>query len=100
MRVMEKKFEIYKDLFGAFLKKIPSDELMQKYFNHSEEGDKYDDDGFTAMQDFVCNNLKPEFNWSTGIGIIEGVEHIVEEAFINGNIKRDTWKSRYYKARK
>ncbi len=97
MRIMEKKLEIYRNLFGAFLKKFPSEELLVRYFNNSEIGDKYDDDGCLVMQDFVVNNLKPEFNWSTGIGIIEAVEHIVEEAFANGNIKRDTWTSQFYK---
>ncbi len=95
-----KKLEIHKTLFSAFLKKLPSDELFEKYFNFYEDGDRYDDDGFSDMQDFVVNNLKPEFNWSTGIGIIEGIEHIIEEAFSNGNIKRDTWESQFYKSDK
>ena len=43
-----------------------------------------DDNDFLELQDFVCENAKPW--WSTGIGILEAAEHIVEEAFANDNI--------------
>ncbi len=84
--VLEKKIKIYKTLFSLFLTKPPSDELIGKYFNHYDEGGIYNDLGFMQMQEFILSHLKSEFRWSTGLGIIEGIEHIIEEAIINDNI--------------
>lgn len=72
--------EIYlQQAIGAFTKCTPPLHLIVRYFN--VDGDD------TELQDWVGNNTKPEFFWSTCIGIIEAAEHIVKDAYSNGNIK-------------
>lgn len=44
------------------------------------------DDQHTHLQDWVNMNLPGTIAWSTGIGVIDAAEHIVEEAVGNANI--------------
>jgi len=62
---------------GAFTNETPSEELVKSY---------YDTDS-SELQDWIGQHIKSEFCWSTNIGIIEAAEHIVKEAYSNGNIK-------------
>lgn len=80
-----RRIELYSSVYALFLTKLPPKKLFDRFFNY---GLGTDDNGFTEMQDFVSYNLKKEFNWSTAIGIIEAVDHIVEEAISNGNIQK------------
>lgn len=66
----------FKQVLSLFLVKLPSDEMIKKYFTSDDCG----------LQDFVGMNLKNDFNWSTSIGIIEAAESIVKEAENNSNI--------------
>lgn len=86
MKIKKDKIETYNSVFGLFLNKVPSEELLNRYFNYFSE-DNYDDGGSTALQDFVSSNLKKEFLWASAIGIMEAVDHIVNEAISNGNIE-------------
>lgn len=68
--------EMYKEVFSLVLNKIPSDDMIINYYTSE----------CIELQSFCVNNLKENIHWSTGIGIIEGVEKIIKEAVINGNI--------------
>lgn len=72
-----KHLDKYKEVFSLLLKNTPNDEIIINYYNS---------DCF-LLQDFCVYNLKYDINWSTGIGIIEAVKLIVDEAISNGNIK-------------
>ncbi len=82
---MIRRIEIYSSIYILFLKKLPSKKIFDRFFNYRLGTD---DEGSSVMQDFVSDNLKKEFHWSTAIGIMEAVEHIVDEAVSNGNIKK------------
>jgi len=86
MKVKKDKIETYNSIFELFLNKVPSEELLNRYFNYFSE-DNYDDEGSEALQNFVSDNLKKEFLWCSSIGIMESVIHIVNEAISNGNIE-------------
>lgn len=62
---------------GAFTNATPSQEIVKAYY----ETDSIE------LQDWVGEYIRSEFFWSTNIGIIEAAEHIVKEAYANGNIK-------------
>lgn len=78
-----KKSDTYKKYFymtlECFLNDLPNDGVWESYIN--------EEDGHIELQDFINMNLKEKFQWSTGIGIMEACESIVEEAYSNGNIK-------------
>jgi hypothetical protein len=80
-----RRIELYSSVYALFLTKLPPKKLFDRFFDYSFETGG---DGFTDMQEFVTSNLKKEFYWSTGIGIIEAIDHIVEEAISNGNIQK------------
>jgi hypothetical protein len=50
-----------------------------------EQARKSDD--WLNLQEWIVDHLKPEFNWATGIGVIEGAYTMIREAESNGNIK-------------
>jgi len=66
-------------LLSLFLNKTPSKEIYDEYLS--------DEDGHLVMQDFINANIKVNFNWMTGISIMEAVENMIEDAKSNGNIK-------------
>ena len=82
---MIRRIELYGSVYALFLTKLPPKKLFDRFFDYSFETGG---DGFTDMQEFVISNLKKEFYWSTSIGIIEAIDHIVEEAISNGNIQK------------
>lgn len=45
-----------------------------------------DDERSRALQDFVCEHVKPD--WSTGIGMLEAMDIAVDVAEANGNLSR------------
>lgn len=67
----------YKQVFGLFLTKIPSDKMIFDWWLTDS----------CELQDFIGCNLKEEVSWSTAIGVINAVEKVVQEAIYNGNIK-------------
>ncbi|CAG7580191.1 MAG: hypothetical protein SLAVMIC_00292 [uncultured marine phage] len=85
------KIEYYNKIFSLFLDKLPSDDLYEGYFH--EEDARYMQnefgDGSLAMQDFINMNLKNEFQWVTGLGIMDAADQIVDGAIGNGNILRN-----------
>lgn len=80
--LMKTKKQYYQDVFGLLVNgKIP-DKILDDYIND------IGDDNYSPLANFVVNNIRGEImDWSTGIGIIEAVEHIYNEAVSNGNIK-------------
>lgn len=68
--IRRRKFVIY----GLFLKKEPTAEMLD--LDEAREGGK--------LQDFVCDNLKDEFSYATGLSIIEAVDAIVVSQIDNG----------------
>lgn len=70
--------EYHRQLLGLYLDKLPEDSLYREYFK---------EDGHIVMQDFINSNIKDEFQWLTGIGIMESVDNLIEESISNGNIK-------------
>lgn len=60
-----------------FLKNVDS-KIISNYLN--------DNDNFILLQDHIGEQLKPEFNWISSIGLIEAIEKIIEESKSNGNI--------------
>lgn len=68
--------EKYKQVFGLFLNQIPNDEIILSWFLTDS----------SDLQDFVVSHLKEDLIWSTGIGIIEATQKIVQEAMYNGNL--------------
>jgi len=78
MTNMEKiRIEKMKIVFGLLLNNIPTDDMILNYINEVSE----------ELQAFCVNNLKPEIDWSTGIGIIDAANAIYFEAWANCNIK-------------
>ena len=73
------RYEYIQVAISPFLTKMPSIEMIEEYYQFKE----WD----FAFQDFVCDHTLQGFQWSTAIGIIEAAEHIVNEAYANGNIK-------------
>lgn len=71
------KYKKYQELFGCLLDKIPSIEMIKNYFETEEIG--------YNLQDFCVDHNKVE--WNTGIGTIDAVQCMYEEAISNGNIK-------------
>jgi hypothetical protein len=73
------KFAAKKELYKVFLDKLPREELIRKSLSDLEDNE------FTELQDFVGNHQKV-CNWSTNIGLMEAIEHIVDDARGNDNI--------------
>lgn len=71
-----KNLDKYIEVFNLFLDKEPPKKMIEEYFTTDS----------IELQDFVLNNLKGSITWSTGIGVIEAVQHIVLEAEYNCNI--------------
>lgn len=70
------KLRLIAEAIGAFTTKLPGQDVMLAH---------YDLEAFT-LQKFIVDNLKPEFEWMTGNGIIQACEIIVEDAKSNGNV--------------
>lgn len=71
--------EKYDQILSLFLNKVPDYEIYNEYFS--------DEDGHLALQYFINSNIKEEFNWMTGLSILESVENMIKDAIENGNIK-------------
>lgn len=69
----------YDQILSLFLNKVPNYEIYNEYFS--------DEDGHLILRDFISSNIKEEFNWLTGISILESVENMIKDAIENGNIK-------------
>ena len=74
------KTNFYKQLIELYIKKELPDYLLLNYFNNSHSF------AFLELQDYISGNLKKEFNYLTGIGIIESVELLYKYSLENGNI--------------
>lgn len=73
----------FKQVLEPFLKAQPSDELVFDWlFDYVPAVRDSDID----LQVFVINNTKEDYIWTSGIGILDGVKTIVDEAITNGNI--------------
>lgn len=67
-----------REVLGTLLTKTPPLEMIKAYY-HNECSDE--------LQIFCFEHcITP---WQTGIGIIEGAEHMVREAIQNGNLTTD-----------
>lgn len=65
------------EVIGAFTKTYPDLGLL-----------KHDDLKQDHMlQEWILDNIKPQFHWMTGVSIIESANNIIEDAISNGNIK-------------
>lgn len=74
---LEKNIQIHYHAFSFFVEKKPPMEMVIKYFN----GDSSD------MQDYIVGNLKEGLFWSTGVGVLDAVDLLINEAESNGNFK-------------
>jgi len=70
------KYEHIQKVFGLLLTKTPNIKMIEEYFT---------DVSSFALQDFCVAHLRPDIEWSTGIGLIEAVVHIYDEALNNDN---------------
>lgn len=68
---------------SAFTDGEVDQELLVKWYIDEE----LDEDSFYILQEWVCDHTKPEFEWMTGIGILEAVHDLVKDAHENNNIK-------------
>jgi len=74
------KINILNHLFNLFVNKSIPEYILINYINKSHSF------YFLELQDFISNNLKEEFNYLTGYGVIESVELLYKSAVENGNI--------------
>jgi flagellar motor component MotA len=63
-----------RDLYRIFLKKVPSKKMLRLEMEREDSG----------LQDFVCNNLKPTYEYATGIHTIELIEAMAASQIENG----------------
>jgi len=77
----DNKLNIYKDICSLFLTKEPAEELAN-YLTDSDNEDYY-----TIWKEYIINHLKKEIAWSTGIGLLEAIDHIYLEAESNDNFR-------------
>lgn len=74
---MDSKYFVYMKAFiDIFLIKEVDLGTIERYFSEEEY----------ELQDYICNNLKKEFQWLTGIGLIESAIRNVYESRSNANI--------------
>jgi hypothetical protein len=70
MRSKKTKEQIFRDGFSLFVNSTIPDDIFNGYMN-DDNGE-----GTSNLQVWIINNMKKEIlDWSTGIGIIEAVEH-------------------------
>jgi len=82
MRSNKSKEQIYKDSFSLFVNGTIPDKLLKDYLSDQ------DGESSTNMQQWVVDNMKSEIiDWSTGIGIMDAVDTLYNEAKANGNLK-------------
>ena len=65
-------------LYAVFLSKVPPRELVIL------EEKRMEVPGHLTLQDFICDNLRHEFAYATGISILEAVDAIVISQVENG----------------
>lgn len=80
---MKTKFEIYKSAFGLFLNENVPDSMLHQYLDNIQYPDYH-----IEIQNYIIDNMKKEIlDWNTGIGIIDAVDSMYDEAVSNGNVK-------------
>ena len=79
MNIQKKKIDFYKDALSVYLKKLPTDKMLNAYFQ----------DGICLhLQDFIGDHMKPPLKeWATAMSILDSVEAIIKDSMDNGNIK-------------
>lgn len=81
----EDKFYMYfTQVIAPFMNDIPSKDLVIDWVRNRNVA-IYEDQ--VDLQIFIIDNTKPDFVWTSGIGLIDGVLEILHQAKINGNIK-------------
>ena len=70
--------EVLRNLIGAYCDAKPPYIIIEKARK---------EDDWLDLQHWIVNHLKPDFNWATGIGVIESAYLMIREAELNGNIK-------------
>jgi hypothetical protein len=78
--ILKTKEEYTADFINQFLDKAITAKFIKKSIAIDE---------FENVQDFICDNLKAEFGWSTGIGLFEAAEHCFAVAKGNANFSGD-----------
>jgi len=79
---MKTKKDYYLDVFKLLLTEPVPTNVIDGFINDE------DSEGYATIADFVGMHMKPEISeWSTSLGLIEGVELMYWEAVQNGNIK-------------
>ena len=62
------------DIYALFLKNVPSKRMLMLEIQGEDSG----------LQDFVCDNLKPQFAYATDIHTIELIEAMAASQIGNG----------------
>jgi hypothetical protein len=75
--------EAFRDCLLLLCGKLPEDELIPE-----ESWSALDYKRSVKLQDFVAENVK--LPWGTGIGTLEAIDHMVDEAESNGNLRDHT----------
>lgn len=73
------RIKYLQQVISTFTNHEISEQMVIEYFIEQSED-------FT-VQDWIVDNLKPEYLWMTGLSILEAAQTIVEESYSNGNIK-------------
>jgi hypothetical protein len=72
--------EAYADCFLLLCGRLPADDLIPEVSFSA-----LDDESSTRLQDFAAQYIR--LPWGTGIGTLEAIDHMVEEAESNANLK-------------
>lgn len=64
-------------IYALFLKKIPPIQMIRDEEAREDSG----------LQDFICDNLKDEFCYATGLSVMDAVDAIVISQIENGDEK-------------
>jgi len=70
-------------LYSLFLNRLPPLEVLFDEFNGLETSISPFVSNYT-LQDWVCDNLKSEFDYATGLSVIESINSIVVSQIENG----------------
>ena len=82
MRSNKTKEQIYRDSFSLFVNGRIPNKILDDYLNDQ------DGEGSSNIQCWIVNNMRDEImDWCTGIGIMDAVDILYNEAKANGNLK-------------
>lgn len=79
--IKKTKLQVYTSALSLFVKVPVQEELITAYFN--------DEDGEAtfSLQSWILNNMRDEIaDWCTGIGVIDSLDLLYDEALFNGNV--------------